>query len=193
MDLTVGEEELLKNMHQKTRYNIRLAEKKEVKIRVGETQEDFEIFWSLCEDTSSRDNFKSHAKQYYQEIFKILVPSGFTKLYLAEFEGKALAANLVYNFGDTSTYVHGASANEYRNLMAPHLLQWRQIQDAKADGYKYYDFWGVAPDDSKEHRWAGITRFKKGFGGQGVNYLGVYDLILKGFWYKIYKLAKKLR
>lgn len=191
--LTQTTEELLEHMHQKTRYNIRLADKKGVTVRVGNTEEDFEKFWQLCEVTSGRDKFKSHEKKYYRGIFDTLVPTGFTKIYIAEFKNKPLAANMVYNFGDTSTYVHGASSNENRNLMAPHFLQWRQIQDAKESGYKYYDFWGIAPDDSSEHRWAGITRFKKGFGGQGIIYLGVYNLILSNFWYKIYTIVKKLR
>ncbi len=186
-------DEILDGMHQKTRYNIRLAEKRGVTVRVGNTEEDFEKFWQLCEVTSGRDKFKSHEKDYYRAIFEKLGPSFFTKIYMAEFEGHPLAANMVYDFGDTSTYVHGASSNENRNLMAPHLLQWRQIQDAKQSGFKYYDFWGVAPNDDAKHRWAGITRFKKGFGGQGINYLGVYDLILNNFWYKIYKIVKKIK
>jgi len=193
LDLLKSSEEILNNMHQKTRYNIRLAEKKGVTVRVGQTKEDFEKFWQLCEVTSGRDKFKSHVKNYYKGIFDKLVPSGFTKIYLAEFEGRALAANMVYSFGDMATYVHGASSSDNRNLMAPHLLQWRQIQDAINDGYKHYDFWGVAPDDSKEQNWAGITRFKKGFGGQGISYLGTYNLILNKFWYRIYKIVKKIK
>ena len=78
--------------------------------------------------------------------------------------------------------------------MAPHLLQWRQIQKAKELGFKYYDFWGVAPDKASDnHPWTGITRFKKSFGGQGISYVGAYDLILDTVWYKIYKIALKVK
>jgi len=114
-------------------------------------------------------------------------------MFIAELGGKIIAANMVVFFGDTVTYVHGASSNQYRNIMAPHVLQWRQIQAAKKEGYKYYDFWGVAPEGQEKHHWAGITRFKKSFGGKGVSYLGAYDLILDKFWYTLYKVSHKLR
>ncbi|XOU94125.1 MAG: lipid II:glycine glycyltransferase FemX [Candidatus Kerfeldbacteria bacterium] len=194
LDFNMSEEDLLAQMHHKTRYNIRLAEKKGVIVRIGSTEEDFEKFWQLNKVTADRDRFRSHNREYYYNIFKTLSPSGIVKIYLAEFENKTLAANLVYFFGDTVTYVHGSSSNEYRNLMAPHLLQWQQIKDAKESNYKYYDFGGIAPDGSaKEMAWSGITRFKKGFGGHGVSYLGVYDLILNNFWYKLYKIVKKIK
>ena len=193
LDLLKTEEQLLSEMHPKTRYNIRLAEKKGVKVRIG-AREDFEKFWSLNLDTSQRDGFKTHLKDYYQKMLEIF-PGDFIKLFLAEYESKVLTANLVIFFGDTATYLHGASSNEHRNLMAPHLVQWRQIQEAKKRGFKYYDFWGIVPGlqatDYKLQSWVGLTRFKKGFGGQEVNYVGTHDLILDSFWYKMYRIGRK--
>jgi len=193
LDLSKSEEQLLSEMHPKTRYNIRLAEKKGVKIRIG-VKEDFEKFWSLNMETSQRDGFKTHPKSYYQKMLEVLSPD-FSKLFLTEYEGKVLVANLVIFFGDTVTYLHGASSNEYRNLMAPHLVQWRQIEEARKLGFKYYDFWGVIPSqqsiDYRPQSWSGLTRFKKGFGGFEVNYVGTDDLILDGFWYNMYKMGRR--
>ncbi|MFA6097956.1 MAG: peptidoglycan bridge formation glycyltransferase FemA/FemB family protein [Patescibacteria group bacterium] len=194
LDLSKSEEELIQAMHQKTRYNIRLAEKKDVHVRVSNNPKDFEIFWQLNKMTSERDQFQTHSQDYYQKMLETLLPAGFQKIFIAEYEGKSIAANIVVFYGDTATYLHGASADEYRNVMAPHLLQWRQIQEAKKLGLRYYDFWGVAPEGSiKEKAWAGITRFKKGFGGTGVSYLGAFDLILNKFWYKLYKIGQKIK
>ena len=113
-------------------------------------------------------------------------------LYLAEFEGNVIAANLVIAYGDMTTYLHGASSNRSRNVMAPHLLQWRQIQDAKKRQHGWYDFWGVAPPHSGDnHPWAGITRFKKGFGDNNVRYLGTLDIPLKKWWYRMYTTVRR--
>ena len=137
LDLQKSEEELLNGFHPKTRYNVRLAEKKGVKIRISTDQKDIEHFWQLIKQTTARDNFSSHPKDYY---FK-LAESKMLKIFIAEYENKVLAVNLMIFFGDTVTYLHGASADEGRNLMAPHLLQWAAIKEAKKFGCKYYDFW----------------------------------------------------
>lgn len=108
-------------------------------------------------------------------------------LFIAEYQGKTIAANLVNFFGPTATYTHGGWDWEYRSLMAPHLLQWEQIKEAKNRGCKAYDFWGI-----DKINWPGITRFKKGFGGKEVNYIGTFDLILKQAWYSAYILVKKI-
>ena len=189
LDLKKTEDELLEEMHPKTRYNIRLAEKKGVTVRLG-TVDDRRHFHRLNAETTARDDFRAHPPSYYDNLFRSL-PPGFIKLYLAEFDGQVTAANIVVVFGDTTTYLHGVSSNDNRNLMSPHFLQWRQIAEAKKQGSKYYDFWGIAPSDQPEHRWAGLTRFKKSFGGEPVSYYGASDLILNRSWDNLYSLAKK--
>jgi len=254
LDITKSEEELLKEMKQKTRYNIRLAGKKKLRItnlayrQAGyelrmdnkkDFKEKFEEFWELVEETSKRDKFASHNKNYYWKMLENLAGAGLqsildvlqegkiqdtrsnnqkninnqisrnkqnlqAKLYLAEYENKIITANIVLSFGDMAVYLHGASSNENRNLMAPYLLQWRQIMDAKKAGCKKYDFWGIAPEskvksqklkvNSKfQNSWSGITRFKKGFGGHEKNYIGAYDLIFSDIGYPIYKLIKSIK
>ncbi len=185
LDLTQTEDELLKQMHPKTRYNIRLATKKGVKIIKGDVK-DFDDLWQLLCETNNRDNFRLHGKKYYQEMLQL--DDNFLKLVFAEYRGKKIAANIITNFGDTATYVHGASANESRNLMAPHLLQWHNITTAKELGFKKYDFFGI-----DEKKWPGVTRFKKGFSGQEIEYPGTFDLVIDTNWHNIYKMIRKVR
>jgi peptidoglycan pentaglycine glycine transferase (the first glycine) len=184
LDLTKSEEELLAAMHQKTRYNIRLAEKKGVKIIEAGT-EKFDDFWRLMEVTCARDKYRLHSCGYYA---KMLSKKNLIKLYLAEYKNKPIAAVLASFSGDTVTYLHGASDNEERNVMAPFLLQWEIIKIAKQAGYKYYDFYGI-----DENKWPGVTRFKKGFGGEEMEYPGTYDLIFNYIWYKVYNWLRKIR
>lgn len=199
LDLASSEEELLAGMHEKTRYNIRLAERKGVKVFPASTGDDgFEVFWQLVEETSERAGIKSHDKDYYRKMLKTMD----AKIFFAEHDGKVLAAVLMIYFGERVTYLHGASSRTKRELMAPHLLHWHVIKDAKERGLKEYDFWGVAPLEEREgklaikdpkHAWAGITRFKKGFGGAYVEYPGTFDLPLNAFWYTLYRVVKSLR
>ncbi|HCM68150.1 MAG TPA: hypothetical protein DIS62_04065 [Candidatus Kerfeldbacteria bacterium] len=190
LDISPSEDELLGEMHEKTRYNIRLAERKGVSVRIGDV-EDLPKFHALNTETTTRDDFRSHEPAYYNHLFKTL-PNDFLMLYLAEFEGNVIAANLVIAYGDMTTYLHGASSDRSRNVMAPHLLQWRQIQDAKKRQHGWYDFWGVAPPHSGDnHPWAGITRFKKGFGDNNVRYLGTLDIPLKKWWYTMYTTVRR--
>lgn len=185
LDISKTEKELLKSMHQKTRYNIGLAEKKGVKI-IESGKEYFEEFWRLMSETSDRDDFSLHGINYYQEM--INTDNDFIKLFFAEYHNKFLAAAIIAFFGDTATYLHGASSSEDRNLMAPYLLQWECIKAAKNAGINYYDFHGV--DDKK---WPGVSRFKSGFGGKVKNYSGTFDLTFDQAWYSIYKMVRKVR
>lgn len=185
LDLSKTEEELLKEMHQKTRYNINLAEKKGVKITEA-GKEKFEAFWSLLDQTSDRDQFRPHGRNYYQAMLEL--EDNPVKLFFAEFEGRLITTALVSFFGDTATYLHGGSANDDRNVMAPYLLQWHCIKLAKAGGQKFYDFHGI-----DEEKWPGVTKFKKGFGGLEMDYPGTFDLVYDDGWYEIYKMIRKVR
>jgi len=185
LNLEKSEEELLKAMHEKTRYNIRLAEKRGVKIiEAGGNQ--FDDFWKLMEETGGRDDFRLHGKEYYKEMINI--GGGSIKLFFAEYQKKVISAGIFSFFGDTVAYLHGASSNEFRNVMAPYLLQWHLIKFAKVADFKKYDFFGI-----DEKKWPGVTRFKKGFDGEEVNYPGTFDLIFDKGWYNIYRMARKIR
>ena len=181
LDITKSEEELLKQMHHKTRYNIRLAERKEISVKKDKNK--FEDFWRLIQQTTKRDGFKPHPKEYYEKMLEVLG----IELFVAEYQNKIIAANIVVFYKKTAVYLHGASDYKHRNLMAPHLLQWHQILEAKKQECTEYDFWGI-----NEKKWPGVTRFKKGFSGREVIYPGAFDLVFQPVWYRIYKIAKKV-
>lgn len=185
LDLSLNEDELLASFHHKTRYNIRLAEKKGVVVREG-AENNFDNFWSLMNETGERDNFKIHNKKHYELL--ATVNSDFIKLFVAEKDGKIIAAGLFSFYGDKVTYMHGASSYGSRQLMAPYLLQWTVISTAKKLGYKYYDFYGI-----DAIKWPGVTRFKTGFGGFTVSYAGTKDIILRPLFYSLYNILRRLR
>lgn len=192
LNLNKSEDELLSQMKSKTRYNIRLAKRKDVTVRASTDQKDIEIFLDLVKSTYKRQIIKPHPDQYYRQMFQVLAVQGVLKIYIAEFNNKPLVANIVITFGQTATYVHGASSEEHKNVMAPHLTQWQAIKDAKQAGVRQYDFFGIAPEGSpKEKTWQGITRFKTGFGGREIRYAGAFDLLINKIWCKIYNIAKK--
>ncbi|MBT3720065.1 peptidoglycan bridge formation glycyltransferase FemA/FemB family protein [archaeon] len=184
LDLSKSEDELLKLMHQKTRYNIRLAEKKEVVIK---QEENVDVFYDLIQETAKRDKINIFDKKYYQNLFNSNL--NITQ-FVAYHENQPLSSIIVVGYGDTATYFYGASSDEKRNLMPNYLIQWKAIQWAKERGYKYYDFWGVSEDKGS---WGGITKFKKGFTGQEINFMGTFDYILNKKWYNIFRIGKFLR
>jgi lipid II:glycine glycyltransferase (peptidoglycan interpeptide bridge formation enzyme) len=193
MRINENEEALLAQMKSKTRYNIRLAEKKSVKVFTSRKQTHIDAFCDLVAVTAKRDGITAHPRAYYQKILQV-IPDTVLKLYLAEHDGNIIAANLVVFFGEYATYLHGASGNDSREVMAPYLLQWRQIQDAKKNGCEYYDFGGVNTGN-KSHKWTGITRFKQGFAPQRETtyFLGSYDIILAKNKYTAYLIVQGLK
>lgn len=189
LDISKSGEDILAGMKQKTRYNIRLAEKRGVKIFESREKKYVDEFLRLVKITAERDRIVPHPESYYRKMFEVIPPE-VLKLYLAEYDGKIVAANLVVFFGHTATYLHGASDNVHRDAMAPYLLQWRQMVDAKGAGCEKYDLGGF--DQSK---WPGITRFKIGFAPstKPVKFSGSYDIILKPGKYHLYRAIQKLK
>ncbi|MBU1290003.1 aminoacyltransferase [Patescibacteria group bacterium] len=189
LDISKSEEDLLEQMSQKTRYNIRLSQRKGVIIKEAASDKALAInsFLKLLKKTTEKDGFRAHPEKYYQKMFDFLGKEGSVKLFLAKHRKKVVAAALFSFFGETAVYLHGASDYDARQLMAPHLIQWQAILEAKKNGLKYYDFGGI-----DEKKWPGVTRFKKGFGGQETVYPGAFDLIFKPWWYSVYNIARKV-
>ena len=188
-------------MKSKTRYNIKLAEKKEVRIKKREVSGEYvEDFLRLSKIMAERQGIVTHNESYYRKMFEV-IPSEIIKLYIAEYENKIIAANIIIFYGDMTTYLHGASDDKYKNLMAPYLLQWQAIKDAKAVGCAKYDFGGVKIRSknkearSKKNSWEGITRFKLGFSPntETVEYPGCYDIIINQKKYWLYRTIQKIK
>lgn len=194
LNIKSTEEEILAQMKPKTRYNIKLAGKKEVTVKITTDPKDVKILFKMLEKTSKRGKGYHHfEKGYYEKMMEFLAPQGILYLLLAESKGKPIAGILVSTFGEVATYLHGGFDSEYRNLMAPFLLQWEAIKLGKEKGCTVYDFWGIAETDDPKDSWAGITKFKEGFGGEKIIFPGAHDLVLDKFWYNILTLGANLR
>ncbi len=199
VDLSGSEEDWLKRMKQKTRYNIRLAQKKDIEIK---QVDDLKVFQNLMEVTGERDGFGVHSIEYYQKAFDLFSPSGKCALLVAAYHDEPLAALMVFAQGKRAWYFYGASNNEHRNRMPTYLLQWEAMRWAKAMGCEEYDLWGV-PDFSEDQLeqdfqtrsdglW-GVYRFKRGFGGEVLRSAGSWDRIYKPMLYRIYQWREKYK
>ena len=197
LDLHQDEAALLAQMHSKTRYNIRVAERHGVQIREAHNPQDIESFLTLTRETAERDQIQAHGDAYLRDTYLFLHKQGMARIRLAEHGGGVLCANMEMAYGDTVTYLHGASSSQSRNVMAPVLLQWEAIRTARAQGYRWYDMYGANPVARSSYyykpSWEGITRFKQGFGGEQLDLIGTWDLPLNWLLYKIAFPEKFLR
>jgi lipid II:glycine glycyltransferase (peptidoglycan interpeptide bridge formation enzyme) len=190
IDLSSSEEEMLARMKQKTRYNIRLAEKKGVALRTGK-QEDLGMLYKMYAETSVRDGFVIRDEGYYRTVWELFMRSAISdqplaEPLIAEVDGEPVAALFVFYFAGRAYYVYGMSREVHREKMPAYLLQWEAIKRAKAKGCMVYDLWG-APEtfDESDSMW-GVYRFKEGLGGKVVRTLGAWDFAPNPFWYKLY-------
>lgn len=194
IDLNPSEEELLAHMKQKTRYNIRLAEKKGVSLRVGKL-EDLPMLYKMYAETSVRDGFVIRDEGYYKTVWELFMANQapittyqfpHAEPLIAEVNHEPVAAIFVFYFAGRAYYVYGMSREAHREKMPNYLLQWEAIKRAKAKGCSVYDLWG-APEvfDESDSMW-GVYRFKEGLGGRVVRTLGAWDFAPSPLWYKMY-------
>ena len=195
IDISKPEADLLAGMKSKARYNLNLAIRKGVIISVSSEVSGVETFWQLMKQTAKRDGFAPHLKEYYKKMFDQMGPTGTIKLFLAQYQNKIIAAHIVSFFGTTATYLHGASADMYRGVMAPYLLQWQSIAEAKQAGCHYFDFGGVNGQTYFSEKWEGITRFKVGFSEATAptEFIGTHEIIVNPVVYSMYKFAKQIK
>ena len=177
LDLVPGEDTLLANMKEKCRYNIRLAGRKGVRVRVAQTIEDVRNWYGLLQTTSMRDSFGIHTLEYYLLAWQIFSSRNQARLFLADYNGQLLAGIFVGLMAKRAIYLYGASSNEHRQLMPNYLLQWEAMRWAKREGATTYDFWGIPETDDQDEAMAGVYRFKSGWGGRVVRFLGNYEYV----------------
>jgi lipid II:glycine glycyltransferase (peptidoglycan interpeptide bridge formation enzyme) len=176
VDLQADEEALLARMKNKWRYNVRLSERKGIAVRLAGV-EGVDAFYGLLRVTGERDAFGLHSKAYYRRALELFASQGRGQLFLAEYEGTPVAGLMAYAFNRQAWYFYGASSNAHRERMPNHGLQWHAMLWAKERGCAQYDLWGI-PDVDEDPETAalrGVQRFKEGFGGQIVRYVGAYD------------------
>lgn len=202
IDISGTEAEVLARMKQKTRYNIKLATKKEVQISNKDKEKSLADFNALLHTTGERDGFGVHAASYYQTAYELFQPRGQCELFMAEFQGQPLAGVMAFALGQRAWYFYGASSNEERQRMAPYLAQWAAIQWARERGVTEYDLWGVPDEDEAtleaqfetrhDELW-GVYRFKRGWGGQLVRTVGAWDKVFNPVLYQAYLLYLRFR
>jgi lipid II:glycine glycyltransferase (peptidoglycan interpeptide bridge formation enzyme) len=194
LDLTKSEDELLAAMHPKTRYNIKVAQKHNVKIAEDNSPAAFKEYLRLTEETTSRQRFYAHNTNYHKTMWDIMQKEGIAHLFTASYEGEVLSAWIVFVWGDTVYYPYGSSSRDHREVMAPTLLLWEIATWAKQKGLKYFDLWGaMGPYPDVHDPWYGFHRFKQGFNPRLVEFAGSFDLVIRPFLYSCYTLADTIR
>lgn len=196
LDLNKSEDELLREMKPKGRYNIKVAHKHDVLVRFSDgSHGDLEYFYKLLKKTADRSGFYVHPFEYYLKFLKTLYPTGNAVLAVAEHAGTIISGALLTLYGETATYYYGASSHdpETRKYMAPYLLQWEMIRYAQQRGYAFYDFLGIAPEGVDNHPWSHVTDFKLKFGGMRKNYHYPQEYIFKPAVFHSMRLAKGIR
>ncbi len=192
LDLTASEEQLLKVMHPKTRYNIRVAQKKGVKVIESTDDASFKAFLKLYFDTTARQGYHGHNSEYHKKAWETLKKAGMARILIGYYKQKPLSAWMLYNFGDTLYYPYGGSSVEYKEVMANNLVAWEAIRLGKKMGLKKFDMWGaLGPGADPDHPWRGFHRFKEGYGGKLVEYLGTYDLVFNDPLYWAFTIIDK--
>ncbi len=192
VDLNQDEEDILARMKSKTRYNIRLAGRKGISVRLG-NRADLITLYRMYADTAVRGKFTIRGEDYYLSLWKNFMGDSLdpesdpiAQPLVAEYEGKPVAGAVIFKFGDRAWYLHGMSLPEHNKKMAPHLLQWEAMRWAKKAGCHVYDMWG-APDEFNESDslW-GVYRFKRGYGGQVARSIGAWDYPARPLLYFLY-------
>jgi peptidoglycan pentaglycine glycine transferase (the first glycine) len=176
LHIDLDPEPLKASFKPKTRYNLNLAERKGVKVS-GST--DIRTFAQLAAETAKRQGIHLPGAAYYQAAIDLFGPRDDVRLYLAEHEGDTLAGIMVFRFGKTASYLFGGSSDRKRELMPNYLLHWQAMLDFRALGCDTYDWWGIPEEPAPGHPWFGLYRFKTGFGGETVRYVGLYERVLR--------------
>lgn len=186
VDLTKKEQELMNSFNSKTRYNIRLAQKKGVTVKVDNSDKAFESYLKLLKETVERQGFYAHSMSYHQLMWETMKKQGIANLLIAKYKNKILTAWILFNWKDTLYYPYGASSTKHKEVMANNLMMWEAIKFGKRLNAKTFDLWGR--EEGK-----GFTRFKEGFNPKVVEFLGTWDLIIDKNLYPPYRILENLR
>jgi lipid II:glycine glycyltransferase (peptidoglycan interpeptide bridge formation enzyme) len=194
LDLTQSEEELLKNMKSKTRYNLKIAQKNNVVVKEETSDEAFKKYLKLSRQTWNRQKFYGHTENYHRLMWETLQPKGIAHLLIAYYNDIPLVAWIVFLYKGVLYYPYGASSSEHKDVMASNLMMWEAIKWGKKHGAKLFDMWGsLGPDPDTKDPWYGFHRFKEGYGGKLIEFVGSYDLVINPIPYSIYTALHPIR
>jgi lipid II:glycine glycyltransferase (peptidoglycan interpeptide bridge formation enzyme) len=194
IDLSKSEEDLLSSMHPKTRYNIKIANRYGVKVNQSNSSDSFDQYLNLIFDTTVRQGFYLHDRHYHRRQWQILSKTNIPHLISASYNKQTLSSFMLFSYQKRLFYPYGGSLDTNRQVMAPTLLMWEAIKFGKKLGCRSFDMWGSLGPDAKQGDPAfGFHRFKQGFGGQLVQFVGSYDLVINPALYRLYHLIDKCR
>ncbi len=186
IDLTKSEDELLKSFGSKTRYNIRLAERKGVTVTDDNSDIAFEKYLELTKETTQRDKFFAHSAKYHRLMWDVLSKEGVAYLLTAKYNNEILVTWIVFLKDEVLYYPYGASTHSHKEVMAPNLMMWEAIKFGKKMGAKSFDLWGREVGK-------GFTKFKEGYNPKVVEFLGTWDLVIDNNSYYLYRLMETVR
>lgn len=194
LDISHSEEDLRRGLQSGHRNRINTTEKRGIVIRRVQDMSPMDDFLRLMADTAKHAHITNYPDSYYRHLAETLISKGVASFYVSTVASEVASVSLVYDWGGMRSYAHTgndqALNREYKVAVS---AVWRMITDAKSVGLTKFDFWGAAPDDSAHHKWAGITAFKKGFGGKRITTLGTWDIPIKKNKYRAYQAYRKLR
>lgn len=217
VNLTKTSGEIISQMKQKGRYNVKLAERRQVRVESEklkvESSNALKAFYRMYKETVDREKITGRSFDYFRELVDSFdgakrrsestlsevewvdkfSDTPYIQIYTARYRGETVAAALIGFYGGVATYLYGGSSRRHKEVMAPYLMHWQIIKDAKEKNCQIYDLHGRARPEDEKSSWAGITRFKEQFGGEAVELLGSYDYVNKSIYYQIFKIAEKMR
>src|SRR5579859_2126981 len=194
LDLSPTEDQLFAKLNNKTRYNVNLAFRKGVQIFENTTKEGMEEYLKILAETTKRQGFYAHSPQYFNTLWETLGNSGMLRIFQAVYENQVLVSWIMFIFNGVLYYPYGASRDIHREVMASNLMMWEMIKFGKNNDCNMFDMWGsLGPEPDAKDPWFGFHRFKKGYGGELIEFVGTYDLVANPPMYSMYKVAENLR
>lgn len=194
LDLTESEEKLFSTLESKTRYNVRVAIKKGVEIFENSTAEGMEQYIKILEETTKRQGFYAHSPDYFRKMWQAFSNTDMIRIFNAVYEDTILVSWVMFMYNGVLYYPYGASRAVHRNVMASNLMMWEMITFGKKTGCRQFDMWGsLGPEPNENDPWYGFHKFKSGYGGDLIEFVGSYDLVLDPALYKLFRIAENLR
>lgn len=194
LDLTASEDQLLARMHQKTRYNIGLAQRKGVQVEIRTDEQAFQTFLKIYFETTTRQGYFGHDVAYHTAVWNTLRRYDLARILIATYDNTPVTAWMLFNYNNTLYYPYGGSRVIHREMMASNLVAWEAIRLGKSMGLSTFDLWGaMGPEPDTTDPYYGFHRFKLGYGPNHIAYVGGYDLIVNPQYYALFLKLDKYR